>query len=186
MTLLRAVWRYPVITATVLVLAAVIVMANTTGTGAARWVASAYVAVFVAFTLVRMIRDVLRGHVGLDVLAVVAMVATLAVGEYVASLIIVLMLSGGEALEDAAARRATRDLTALLDRAPRTAHRVAARPGPGGAERIDDVPVDEVAVGDILLLRPAEIVPVDGELLSASGTFDESSLTGESMPVSHP
>ncbi|WP_431797975.1 heavy metal translocating P-type ATPase [Microbacterium kunmingense] len=186
MTLLRAVWRYPVITATVLVLAAVVVIANTTGAGAARWVASAYVAVFVAFTLVRMIRDVLRGHVGLDVLAVVAMIATLAVGEYVASLIIVLMLSGGEALEDAAARRATRDLTALLDRAPRTAHRVAARPGPGGAERIDDVPVDEVAVGDILLLRPAEIVPVDGELLSASGTFDESSLTGESMPVSHP
>jgi cation transport ATPase len=72
-----------------------------------------------------MVRDVLRGHVGLDILAVVAMVATLAVGEYVAALIIVLMLSGGEALEDFAGRRAKKDLSALLDRSPRTAHILA-------------------------------------------------------------
>ncbi len=80
------------------------------------------------WTLVGMVRDVLRGHVGLDVLAVVAMVATLAVGEYIASLIIVLMLSGGEALEDVAGRRAKRELTALLDRTPRVAHVIVAPP----------------------------------------------------------
>lgn len=179
--MVRALVRYPIIAATLVVLAAVAIIASSGGEQQARWIASAYVGMFIAWTLVRMVRDVLRGHVGLDVLAVVAMVATLAVGEYLASLIIVLMLSGGEALEDFAARRATRDLTALLDRSPRTAHVVAPLP----PERITDVPVDEVAVGDILLVRPSEIVPVDGELLGETGTFDESSLTGESMPVVH-
>ncbi|TQK18249.1 heavy metal-(Cd/Co/Hg/Pb/Zn)-translocating P-type ATPase [Microbacterium sp. SLBN-154] len=190
--MVRALVRYPIIAATLVVLAAVAIIASAGGEQQARWIASAYVGLFIAWTLIRMVRDVLRGHIGLDVLAVVAMVATLAVGEYLASLIIVLMLSGGEALEDFAARRATRDLTALLDRSPRTAHVVVRPPGSATAdgtatasERIKDVPVDEVAVGDILLVRPSEIVPVDGELQSETGTFDESSLTGESMPVVH-
>ncbi|WP_179561295.1 heavy metal translocating P-type ATPase [Microbacterium sp. AK009] len=195
MAVVRSLARYPIIAATLVVLAVVAVIASAGGEQRARWIASAYVGLFIVWTLVRMVRDVLRGHIGLDVLAVVAMVATLAVGEYLASLIIVLMLSGGEALEDFAARRATRDLTALLDRSPRTAHVVVRQPGlstaedgdspPAEAERITDVPVDEVAVGDILLVRPSEIVPVDGELQSETGTFDESSLTGESMPVVH-
>ncbi|MFI8527619.1 heavy metal translocating P-type ATPase [Promicromonospora sukumoe] len=170
---MRGLTRYPAITATAVVLATVLVLQARGEPAAARWVATAWVAGFIVWTLVGMVRDVLRGHVGLDVLAVVAMVATLAVQEYVASLVIVLMLAGGEALEEFAARRARRDLTALLDRSPRTAHLLA-----GG-----DVPVDDVAVGDLLLVRPGEIVPVDGALLTA-GTFDESSLTGESLPVS--
>ncbi len=110
------------------------------------------------------------------------MVATLAVGEYLASLIIVLMLSGGQALEDFAARRAKRDLTALLDRSPRIAH-VIVHPLSGESDEVRDVAVDDVVVGDVLLVRPSEIVPVDGVLLSESGSFDESSLTGESLPV---
>ncbi|GAA2230714.1 heavy metal translocating P-type ATPase [Promicromonospora sukumoe] len=170
---MRGLTRYPAITATAVVLATVLVLQARGEPATARWVATAWVAGFIVWTLMGMVRDVLRGHVGLDVLAVVAMVATLAVQEYVASLVIVLMLAGGEALEDFAARRARRDLTALLDRSPRTAHLLA-----GG-----DVPVDDVAVGDVLLVRPGEIVPVDGALLTA-GTFDESSLTGESLPVS--
>ncbi|MEV8272356.1 heavy metal translocating P-type ATPase [Microbacterium sp. NPDC077184] len=173
--------RYPIITATVVVGILVLVLALAEQTDAARWVSILYVSGFVAFTLVGMIRDVLRGHVGLDILAVVAMVATLAVGEYAASLIIVLMLSGGQALEDIAGRRANRELAALLERAPRTAHRV--RTGPDGTDAVTDVPADEVAVGDVLLIRPAEIVPVDGVLLSPAASMDESSLTGESMPV---
>lgn len=178
---LRPLTRYPIITATVVVGILALVLALAEQTDAARWVSVLSVSGFIAFTLVGMIRDVLRGHVGLDILAVVAMVATLAVGEYAASLIIVLMLSGGQALEDVAGRRANRELTALLERAPRTAHRV--RTGPDGTDAVTDVPADEVAVGDVLLIRPAEIVPVDGVLLSPAANMDESSLTGESMPV---
>lgn len=179
--LLRPLTRYPIITATVVVGILALVLALAEQTDAARWVSVLSVSGFIVFTLVGMIRDVLRGHVGLDILAVVAMVATLAVGEYAASLIIVLMLSGGQALEDIAGRRANRELTALLERAPRTAHRV--RTGPHGTDAVADVPADEVAVGDVLLIRPAEIVPVDGVLLSPAANMDESSLTGESMPV---
>lgn len=178
---LRPLTRYPIITATVVVGILALVLALADLTDAARWVSVLSVSGFIVFTLVGMIRDVLRGHVGLDILAVVAMVATLAVGEYAASLIIVLMLSGGQALEDIAGRRANRELTALLERAPRTAHRV--RTGPHGTDAVADVPADEVAVGDVLLIRPAEIVPVDGVLLSPAANMDESSLTGESMPV---
>ncbi len=167
---------------TVVVLAAVLLLHVVGEDVLGRWIATVCVAAFVVWTLVGMVRDVMRGHVGLDILAVVAMVATLAVGEYLASLIIVLMLSGGEALEDFAARRAKRDLTALLDRSPRIAH-VIVHPLSGESDEVRDVAVDDVVVGDVLLVRPSEIVPVDGVLLSESGSFDESSLTGESLPV---
>lgn len=182
MQVFRGLRRYPGITVAIVVLAAVLVLRAAGEGGVARWVATAYVGVFIVWTLVGMVRDVLRGHVGLDVLAVVAMVATLAVGESVAALIIVLMLSGGRALEDFAARRAKRDLTALLDRSPRVAH-VLRHPDTSRTEELQDVTVDDVAVGDVLLVRPGEIVPVDGVLFTDSGTFDESSLTGESLPV---
>jgi cation transport ATPase/uncharacterized membrane protein YkvA (DUF1232 family) len=182
MRVFRDMRRYPEITVAIVLLAAVLAL-RTGGEGsAARWVATAFVGAFIVWTLVGMVRDVLRGHVGLDVLAVVAMVATLAVREYVAALIIVLMLSGGRALEDFAARRAKRDLTALLDRSPRVAH-VLRHPDTPRTDELLDVPVEDVAIGDVLLVRPGEIVPVDGVLLTDSGTFDESSLTGESLPV---
>ncbi|GAA1529709.1 heavy metal translocating P-type ATPase [Microbacterium ginsengiterrae] len=179
---LRLLWRHPVITITVIILAVVLTLHSIGAEQAGRWLASVFVIGFIAWTVVDMARDMLRGHFGLDILAVVAMVATLAVGEYIASLIIVLMLSGGEAIEDFAGRRATRDLSALLDRSPRVAH-VFARTGTADSSEMRDVPVDEVAVGDELLVRPAEIVPVDGVLLTDAATFDESSLTGESLPV---
>ncbi|MCE0508188.1 cadmium-translocating P-type ATPase [Microbacterium sp. KKR3/1] len=182
MRFLPLLWRYPAITITVLVFVGVLVLHASGTADLGRWIATGYVAVFVAWTLVGMVRDVLRGHVGLDILAVVAMVATLAVGEYIASLIIVLMLSGGEALEDFAGRRAKRDLSALLDRSPRIAH-VLVNPETTESDDVRDVPVDQVSVDDVLLVRPSEIVPVDGTLLTTTGTFDESSLTGESMPV---
>lgn len=182
MRFLRVLGRYPVITVTVVVLAAVLLLHVVGEDVLGRWIATVCVAAFVVWTLVGMVRDVMRGHVGLDILAVVAMVATLAVGEYLASLIIVLMLSGGQALEDFAARRAKRDLTALLDRSPRIAH-VIVHPLSGESDEVRDVAVDDVVVGDVLLVRPSEIVPVDGVLLSESGSFDESSLTGESLPV---
>ncbi|GAA1465555.1 heavy metal translocating P-type ATPase [Microbacterium thalassium] len=179
---LRAIARYPVIGATVLVGIVVFSLQAADMPTASTWLAVVYVAGFVVWTIIGMVRDVVRGHVGLDVLAVIAMVSTLAVGEYIASLIIVLMLSGGEALEDYAGRRATRELTALLDRSPRIAH-VIEHPDAVDSDQVRDVPADDVAVGDVLLVRPAEIVPVDAELLTEAGSFDESSITGESMPV---
>lgn len=181
MRFVRWIRRYPVVWLTVVVLATVLVLGAAGFTQTSAWIAIVYVAGVIAWTLVGMVRDVLRGHVGLDILAVVAMVATLAVGEYIASLVIVLMLSGGEALEDYAGRRAKRELTALLDRSPQIAH-VLVHPLTDSDE-VRDTDADDVAVGDVLLVRPAEIVPVDGELLSAEGSFDESSLTGESLPA---
>jgi len=137
---------------------------------------SVYALAIALWQAVGMVRSLLRREFGLDVLAITAIVATVLVGEFVAALVVVLMLTGGEALEDYANRRAKRELDALLARAPQRAH--LAR-GDGYL----DVPVDEVAVDDVLLVRPAELVPVDGELLSAHTTVDESSLTGESIPV---
>ncbi|UXW86515.1 heavy metal translocating P-type ATPase [Microbacterium azadirachtae] len=174
--------RQPAIPLALLTLVVVLVLDATGRHAAARWLATIVVGAFVVWTLVGMIREMIRGRFGLDVLAIVAMAATLLVGEYVAALIIVLMLSGGEALEDFAARRAKRELTALLERSPQSAH-VVSVDGEDGAESVRDLPVDDVAVGDLLLIRPSEIVPVDSEMVTDEAAFDESSLTGESLPV---
>lgn len=183
-----------------LVALAVVVTLWALGSPAARWVATVYVSVIILITAVDMVKSVLRGNFGLDILAVVAMVASLLVGEYIAATIIALMLTGGEALEDYAASRAQRELTALVDRAPDTAHRItssdsdalaAADAMAGSADHelevglgLVDVPVTEVEVGDVLLVRPSEVVPVDAELLDDHASVDEASLTGEPLPVS--
>ena len=131
-------------------------------------------------TAVDMVRALMAGRWGLDILAMVAMVATLAVGEYLAGLIIALMLTGGETLEAWAARRASRELDALLTRAPVFAQRIDPRTGDA-----EQVRVEEVEVGDELLVRSSEILPVDGTLLSSSAVIDESSVTGEPVPVTY-
>ncbi|WP_308467636.1 heavy metal translocating P-type ATPase [Rathayibacter soli] len=143
----------------------------------AQWLTTAYAIVIAAMQAWDMLRGLFKGRVGIDILAIIAIAATLAVGEYWASLVIVLMLSGGEALEDFASQRARREVSALLERTPVQAHRVATD------ESIVDVPIDEVAIGDVLLVRPAEVVPVDGLLMTEAASVDESSLTGESLPV---
>ncbi|GAA1453980.1 heavy metal translocating P-type ATPase [Nesterenkonia lacusekhoensis] len=136
--------------------------------------------IVIVITAIDMFKDLMRGHWGLDILAVIAMIATLAVQEYVAGLIIALMLTGGEALEDLAARRASRELDQLLSRAPAFAGRI--HPVTGEVERIA---IEEVKVGDELLVRSSEILPVDGVLLSNHATIDESSVTGEPIPVNY-
>jgi heavy metal translocating P-type ATPase len=166
---------------TILVGLAVLALTEAGLSEVGRWTATVYVAGIIGWAGIGMVKDALRGRWGLDVLAIMAMVATLAVGEHIAALIVVLMLSGGHALEEYAERRAKHDLSALLDRSPQVAHVVTT--APDGSTVYRDVPVTEVQVGDILLVRPSEIVPVDGELLSDTGTFDDSSLTGESLPV---
>lgn len=169
--------RYPLVAATLLcgLLVAGLLLGGEAV--AAQWTASLY-ALFITVRLTAdMIRSVVRGRLGIDLLAVAAVASTVAVGEYIASLIVVLMLSGGRALEDFAQGRARRELSALLERAPQIAHRVEA------GRAAEDISVEEVRPGDMLLLRPAEVVPVDGVLASESGSFDEAALTGESLPV---
>ncbi len=145
---------------------------------AAQWLGSSCALGVAAHQGLGMVRALLRGSWGVDVLAVTAIVSTVAVGEYVAALVIVLMLTGGEALEDYATDRAGRELRALLERAPQLAHRLHL-----GLDEVEDVPVEEVEPGDRLLVRPAEVIPVDAVLDTAEVTLDESSLTGESLPV---
>ena len=175
--LLALVRRFPLVVLTVAVAALAGALLLADGEPAARWLSSLYALAIASVEAVRMVRGLLSKQFGLDILAVTAIVSTVAVGEYWASLVIVLMLTGGEALEVAAAGRAQRELRALLDRVPQQAHRL----GSGGV--VTDIAADEVRPGDRLLVRPAEIVPVDAELLSAQGDFDESSLTGESLSV---
>lgn len=174
--LLKLARRYWVVTLTLAIGLLGIILWFAGAEPAVQWIFSGYALAIAAWQAVGMVRDILRGHWGLDVLAVTAIVATVLVSEYVAALIVVLMLAGGEALEDYASRRAKRELDALLDRAPQLAHRIE-------GDEIVDVRADEVRPGDVLLVRPSEIVPVDATLHSRDASFDESSITGESVPV---
>lgn len=177
MNLPSLVRRYPLVGVALLVALAGWGLVSASWELAAQIVVSGFALLVAAQQGWRMITALLAGRIGLDVLAVTAILATVIVGEYWASLVIVLMLTGGEALEDYAEGRAERELSALLEHVPQVAHRYRA----DGS--IEDVAVALVAVGDRLLVRPSEIVPVDAALASASASFDESSLTGESLPV---
>lgn len=144
---------------------------------AARWVIAIFALSIAALQAKGMVDGLRSGTYGIDLLAVAAITTATIVGEHWAALVVVLMLSGGEALEDYAAGRAKRELTALLGNAPQIAHRME----PGG--ELAEISVDDVEVGHQLLVRPFEIVPVDATLTSEAATLDESSLTGESLPV---
>ncbi len=171
--------RYPIVSCTILVgiLGALAWMAGFEAV--VRWGFSAFALGVAGIEAVRMVRQLRRRIFGIDILAIVAIVATVAVGEVAASMIIVLMVAGGKALEDFATGRAQRELSALLSREPQTAHRSVA-----GSSTFEDVAAADVRVGDVVLVRSGEVVPVDGMLLTPTAVFDESSLTGESMPKS--
>ncbi|MFT9267857.1 heavy metal translocating P-type ATPase [Oenococcus sp.] len=126
--------------------------------------------------LIGMIKSIRSGKYGVDILAITAIVATLAVGEYWASLIVLIMLTGGDSLEDYASRQASRELRSLLDNSPHTAHKIS-------DQQTIDLQVEAVQIGDIVLVKPGETVPVDGMVISGESTVDESSLTGESRAV---
>jgi len=132
-------------------------------------VLAAELAVEVAHTVV------VEHSLGVDTIALVAMVGALALGQELAGAVIGLMFSGGASLEAIASRRARRELTALIQRAPKTAQ---LRVG----ERLDEVPVDQVQPGDVVLVRNGEVIPVDGTLISAEAVVDTSTLSGESLP----
>lgn len=129
--------------------------------------------------LIEMIRTLRSGKYGIDLLAIMAIVATLAVGEYWASLLVLVMLTGGDSLEDYAAQRAGLELKSLLDNSPQVAHQLV-------NDQLTDIPVTAVKVGDYLVVKPGEIVPVDGHVLSGVSSFNEASLTGEARPIEKP
>lgn len=167
-------WRFSL---TVLVgVVALIIEFGFSQSSAARWIVTIYALGISLFLIADMIRTLRNGRYGVDILAISAIVATILVGEYWASLLIVVMLTGGETLEDYAAGRAKRELSALLDRAPQIAHIWRDK-------KLVDVPVTDIKPGDKILVRPSEVIPVDGTLIDGAASFDESSLTGESMPV---
>ncbi|WP_312678711.1 HAD-IC family P-type ATPase, partial [Microbacterium sp.] len=170
--------RYPWVAAAILVAIAGLVMQAAAPAPATAWFVSAFCLVVAVVQAWGMLKELLAGTVGLDVLAITAIVSTVVVGDYWASLVVVLMITGGQALEDYATARAKREVTALLDRSPQHAHRRSAD------GTTTDVPVADVRVGDILVVKPGEAVPVDADLESPAAAFDESSLTGESVPVS--
>jgi cation transport ATPase len=118
-------------------------------------------------------------HLGVDTIALVAMAGALALGEELAGAVIGLMFTSGAALEAVASRRARRDLTLLVQRAPRVAR---LRVGGG----IQEVPVDRIRAGDTVLVRTGEVVPVDGTVAGGEAVVDTSTLSGEPLPVTLP
>lgn len=173
----RAMLGYPLFTSSLLVLVVVLALLVAGQGVPAQWIGSVWAGLVALWVVKGMISDILAGHWGVDILAVTAVTATVAVGEYVAALVVVLMLTGGEALEDYAAGRARRELNSLLDRTPRTARRVRED------GTLEDILAEEVMPGELLLLRPGEVLPVDGHLEDDAAELDESSITGESLPV---
>jgi heavy metal translocating P-type ATPase len=141
----------------------------------AHW-ALGLVAVGLSLPLVwNMIEDIRTGTYGVDVLAVTAILTSVVMHQFWAGIVIVLMLTGGEALEDYAETRAKVELDALLSRAPKQAHIYRGR-------KVIDVAVSEVQIGTKLVIRPGEVVPVDATVVEGNANMDESSLTGESLP----
>jgi heavy metal translocating P-type ATPase len=147
------------------------------GAGAvSRWLFLTTVVVGGAPLVIQTVRGMLRGRFAADIVAMLAIITALALGQYFAGVVIVLMQSGGEALEAYAMGRASASLEALLARAPKLAHRLR-------GDAIEDVPVDAVRVGDLLVVKPGDLVPVDGEVADGTSTVDQSALTGEPLPI---
>jgi heavy metal translocating P-type ATPase len=124
-----------------------------------------------------MIRDLLAGRVGVDAIALLSMSAAVVLGETLAGVVVAVMYAGGNVLEDVAVGHAEGELRSLIDRAPRLAHRL--RP-----DGVHEVPIEAITIGDVILVRAGEVVPVDGVLTSAGAMLDEAALTGEPIPVS--
>lgn len=211
--------------------------------GVGQWIVIALVVYTIVVTVIGMIDDLRHGHVGVDLLAVIAIASTVAVQEYWAAWAVVLMISSGEAIEEFAQSKAEGNLTALVDAAPRTAHvvtlpgmrghvhasgvehaadvtedgfrkvagpaayvsvsgesdvqaglngaqmsdsgesgKLGTKPYDAAGEHFETVPVDQVKLGDVILVLPGETVPVDGELLSGVATLDLSNINGEPVP----
>ena len=135
--------------------------------------AAALGVVFIAHSAAR---SLMEGVFGIDVLATVAVLASIVVGEYVAAAVVVLMLGGGEFLEDYAFRRASRAIQNLMEAKPRTA--IVIKNG----EEVE-IPVEKVELSETVIVKPGGLIPVDGVVLKGTASVNQASVTGESMPV---
>jgi heavy metal translocating P-type ATPase len=142
----------------------------------ADWIWAAATVPVVLGLAIAIIRDLMAGRMGVDAIALLSMAGALALGENLAAVVVAVMYAGGNVLEDFAVERAERDLKSLVDRAPRIAHRRQ-------ESTIIDIAVEHVGVGDMILVRAGEVIPVDGIIASASAMIDEAALTGEPMPA---
>ena len=143
---------------------------------AAHWILAITAVVVAIPLLLDMFKTLQSGHFGIDVLAITAIATSLLLGEYWAAIIIVIMLTGGEALEDYAEKRAKKELTSLLAKRPKKAHILR-------GNKTVDVKVSEVNPNDKLLIKPGEVVPVDAIIVEGTTSLDEASITGEAVPV---
>ncbi|WP_270847115.1 heavy metal translocating P-type ATPase [Streptococcus lutetiensis] len=126
--------------------------------------------------LIDMIKTLKSGQYGVDILTISAIIVTLLVGDYWDSLMILIMLTGGESLEYYSSKQASRQLRSLLDNSPKIAYRLV-------GHELEDVPVEALKIDDVVVVRPDEMVPVDGRILSGESDFNEASLTGEAKPI---
>lgn len=127
--------------------------------------------------LMEIFEDWKSGRYGVDILAVIAIVSTILINNYWAEWMILVMSTGGETLEDYATGQASKELRSLLNNTPRIANKLV-------NGKITEVNVNDLKIGDIVLIKPGQQVPVDGEIVKGMSSFDQSSLTGESVPVS--
>lgn len=176
-TIGRFLVRYKQFTIAILAVLVGLVLNLSGQTTIAHWILAIVSIAAVIPLLKDMLEHLRSGGYGIDILAVTSIVTAVILGEYWAAIIVVVMLTGGEALEDYAEHRAKSELNALLTKAPQKATVLRGR-------KTVEIPAREVVVGDKILLKPGEVVPVDAVILEGSGNFDESSLTGESAPGS--
>jgi heavy metal translocating P-type ATPase len=142
----------------------------------AGWIWTAATIPVVIALAISIVRDLLAGRMGVDVIALLAMSGAIGLNQSLAAIVVAIMYTGGTLLEDYAVGRAERNLKLLVDRAPRLAHRRA-------DELVEDVAVNDVKIGDVILVRAGEVIPVDGLITSQVAVIDESALTGEPIPV---
>ncbi len=171
--------RFPVPLATLLLLLAAGVLVLAGQRTAAQWSLIAIILLGGLPLLWETLTQIVAGEFGVDLIALLAIGGSLLLGEYLAGAIIVLMLSGGVALEAYALRRARSSLSALAERAPREAH---LRRGDHG-DTLETVAADTIVPGNVVVVRTGELVPVDGVVTAGSANVSEADLTGEPLPV---
>jgi len=142
---------------------------------AAKWLVSIVAIIETLPLLWDMWQDVRIGRYGIDILAATAIIVSVILGQYWAAIVVVLMLTGGQSLEDFAEKKAQSELDALLKIAPQTANVIR-------KNKEINVPIDEIRVGDKFIVKAGEVVPVDGLIIDGRANFNEATLTGESLP----